>query len=90
VREFRSGAAALGLALAPSTTAIQPVIIGDSARALAVSRRLRARGILVPAIRPPTVPEGTARLRVTFSAAHEPQHVERLLEALAAALKEQA
>jgi len=89
VLEFRAGAAALGLPLAPSTTAIQPVTIGDSARALAVSRRLRASGILVPAIRPPTVPAGTARLRVTFSAAHEPQHVERLLEALAAAFREQ-
>ena len=51
---------------------------------MAASETLRARGILVPAIRPPTVPAGSARLRVTFCAQHSAQHVERLLEALAA------
>ena len=58
-------------------------MLGESERALEISRRLRARGILIPAIRPPTVPEGAARLRITFSAAHEEAHVDRLLEVLA-------
>lgn len=83
VTQFRAGAETLGLTLAPSPTPIQPVILGAAATALAASRHLRARGILVPAIRPPTVPEGSARLRITFSAAHEPAHVQRLLQALA-------
>jgi len=83
VMQFRAGAETLGLTLATSPTPIQPVILGAAATALAASRHLRARGILVPAIRPPTVPEGSARLRITFSAAHEPAQVERLLRALA-------
>jgi 8-amino-7-oxononanoate synthase len=83
VAQFRAGAAQLGLTLAPSATPIQPVLLGAAATALAASRHLRARGILVPAIRPPTVPEGSARLRITFSAAHESSHVDRLLDALA-------
>jgi 8-amino-7-oxononanoate synthase len=83
VAQFRAGAAVLGLQLLPSTTPIQPIIVGDSAAALALSAMLESRGILVPAIRPPTVPAGTARLRVTFSALHEPADIERLLEALA-------
>jgi 8-amino-7-oxononanoate synthase len=62
------------------------VIIGDNARALALSAALDAEGVLVAAIRPPTVPAGTARLRVTFSAAHEPADIDRLLAALATAL----
>ena len=83
VAQFRAGAETLGLTLATSPTPIQPVILGAAEMALAASRHLRTRGILVPAIRPPTVPEGSARLRITFSAAHEPAHVERLLQALA-------
>ena len=83
VAQFRAGAESLGLVLAPSPTPIQPVVLGAAETALAASRHLRARGILVPAIRPPTVPEGSARLRITFSAAHEPAQVERLLQALA-------
>lgn len=83
VAQFRHGARALGFKLAPGTTPIQPLILGDADTALAASRRLRAAGILVPAIRPPTVPARSARLRVTFSAAHEPAHVKRLLDALA-------
>jgi 8-amino-7-oxononanoate synthase len=67
----------------PSTTPIQPVFAGTADRAVAWSRALEARGILVTAIRPPTVPEGGARLRVTFSALHEEDHVDRLLDALA-------
>jgi 8-amino-7-oxononanoate synthase len=57
-------------------------VLGDTERALQVSQRLREQGFLVSAIRPPTVPEGTARLRITFSAAHEEAHVDRLLSAL--------
>ncbi|SFW35163.1 8-amino-7-oxononanoate synthase [Nitrosovibrio sp. Nv17] len=64
--------------LLPSDTPIQPLLIGDSARALALSRTLREHGLLVPAIRPPTVPQGSARLRISLSAAHEVEDVRRL------------
>ena len=83
VARFRAGAAAHGLKLLPSNTPIQPLILGESAQALAASRQLLARGLLVPAIRPPTVPAHSARLRITFSAAHSFEQVDRLLEALA-------
>lgn len=83
VARFRLGASEIGLTLMDSPTPIQPILIGDSARALKLSALLRARGILVGAIRPPTVPAGSARLRVTLSAAHSAEQVERLLEALA-------
>jgi len=63
-------------------SAIQPIIIGDSQRAVEISKALLNAGFLVSAIRPPTVPQGSARLRVTFSALHEEQHVDRLLDAL--------
>jgi len=77
-----------GRALAPAPpTTIVPVIIGEAAQAVTVSRALEAAGFLVMAIRPPTVPAGTARLRVTFSAAHEEAQVDALLAALAEALK---
>ncbi|HEX4798286.1 MAG TPA: 8-amino-7-oxononanoate synthase [Burkholderiales bacterium] len=66
----------------PSDTPIQPLIIGASGEAVTASAALRERGILVPAIRPPTVPEGTARLRVSLSAAHSEQDVARLAAAL--------
>lgn len=79
---FRSGAKQLGLHLMPSASAIQPIMIGDSHRAAALSRALLDQGLLVSAIRPPTVPQGSARLRVTFSALHEFQHIDRLLDAL--------
>jgi 8-amino-7-oxononanoate synthase len=68
--------------LAPSDTPIQPLIIGGNSEAVAASTALRERGILVPAIRPPTVPEGTARLRISLSAAHGEQDVLRLVAAL--------
>ncbi len=83
VARFRTGAAALGLQLLPSDTPIQPLILGESAQALAASQHLRAHGILVPAIRPPTVAAHSARLRITFSAVHTFEQVDRLLEALA-------
>ncbi len=83
IRQFRDGARQLGLTLPASDTAIQPVILGAPGRALAASEALRARGLWVSAIRPPTVPRDTARLRITLSAGHTPQQVERLLDALA-------
>ena len=82
IARFRAGAAEIGLALMDSPTPIQPVLVGSSERALALSAALRARGILVGAIRPPTVPAGSARLRITFSAAHEEAQVDQLLEVL--------
>jgi 8-amino-7-oxononanoate synthase len=83
VHRFRSGAEALGLRLAPSRTPIQPVIAGAARTALDAAAQLYEQGLWVTAIRPPTVPAGTARLRVTFSAAHDDADVDRLLEALA-------
>ncbi|MFL6622709.1 MAG: 8-amino-7-oxononanoate synthase [Sulfurifustis sp.] len=85
---FRRGATQLGLTLAESATPIQPVIFGAAKRAVAAARQLRARGFLIPAIRPPTVPEGTARLRITFSSLHTEEHVDRLLEALSSVHRE--
>lgn len=84
IRQFRAGAKQLGLQLLPSETPIQPIILGESQQALQLSEQLYKQGFLVSAIRPPTVPQGSARLRVTLSAAHEPQQVLQLLEALAA------
>ena len=84
IAQFRAGAAQLGLTLLDSPTPIQALILGEAHAAVVASDALRVRGILVPAIRPPTVPAGSARLRITFSAQHTAQHVERLLEALAA------
>jgi 8-amino-7-oxononanoate synthase len=70
--------------LAASATPIQPLIIGGNDEAMAVSAELAGEGLLVPAIRPPTVPQGTARLRISLSAAHEIADVERLARVLAA------
>ncbi|WP_414154658.1 8-amino-7-oxononanoate synthase [Pseudomonas sp. BNK-43-a] len=83
IRQFRQGAQQIGLALMDSPTAIQPILVGDAARALTLSKMLRERGLLVTAIRPPTVPVGSARLRVTLSAAHSEAQVQLLLNALA-------
>ncbi|MNF43978.1 8-amino-7-oxononanoate synthase [compost metagenome] len=83
IKRFREGARAMGLELMDSATPIQPIVIGDSARAMRLSQLLRERGLLVTAIRPPTVPAGSARLRVTLSAAHSSAQLELLLEALA-------
>lgn len=87
IKRFRSGALQLGLQLMESSTAIQPIVLGEAAQALAASEALFARGLLVAAIRPPTVPAGTARLRVTLSAAHSDTQVDQLLEALSAACR---
>jgi 8-amino-7-oxononanoate synthase len=67
-----------GIGLKPSDTPIQPLVLGANAAALHAAASLRERGIIVPAIRPPTVPEGTARLRISLSAAHDEQDVSRL------------
>lgn len=83
IQQFRDGATQLGLPLMDSATAIQPIWIGNSEQAVALSRQLEAQGIWVAAIRPPTVPPNTARLRVTLSAAHSTTDVEQLLAALA-------
>ncbi|TAN52056.1 MAG: 8-amino-7-oxononanoate synthase [Methylococcaceae bacterium] len=83
VARFRAGAEALGLSVMPSATPIQPVLVGGNETAVQMSAKLAELGVWVTAIRPPTVPAGTARLRITLSAAHEEQHVDRLLEALA-------
>lgn len=82
IKQFRQGAKSLGLNLMDSHTAIQPIIVGDASTALQMSEKLLNKGILVSAIRPPTVPNGTARLRVTLSASHTEQQVNQLLEAL--------
>lgn len=85
IARFRSGASSLGLALSASTTPIQPLAVGDGRRAVRASDALFARGVWVAAIRPPTVPAGGARLRVTLSAGHDDLHIDRLLDALAGA-----
>ncbi len=82
ISRFKTGATQLGLPLMPSDTPIQPLLIGDSSKATAVSQQLLARGILVTAIRPPTVPANSARLRITLSANHTEQQVAQLLTAL--------
>ena len=71
IEYLRQGLADFEYPLMPSNTAIQPILIGDNHRALALSEKLLQQGILVTAIRPPTVPVGSARLRITLSAAHE-------------------
>jgi len=82
VAHWREGAGRLGLPVRESQTAIQPLMIGDNDRAVAISEALLERGFLASAIRPPTVPEGSARLRITLTAAHEKRDIDRLLSAM--------
>lgn len=82
IHTFRQQAAHLPLQLLPSSSAIQPLIAGDNAIALALSHYLQARGLWVKAIRPPTVPPGTARLRITITSAHQKADITLLTEAL--------
>jgi 8-amino-7-oxononanoate synthase len=82
VKRFRHGARQLGLELCDSHTPIQPLITGAAAEALRLSEALREQGVLITAIRPPTVADGKSRLRITFSAAHTEQQIDRLLAAL--------
>lgn len=84
IAQFREGAQALGLPVLESHSAIQPILLGNAQAALTASSRLAQRGFHVPAVRPPTVPAGQARLRVTLSAAHCEADVAALLDALAA------
>ena len=86
VARFRRGASALGLPLQESFTPIQPIVLGDNVRALNVSAALENAGYLVTAIRPPTVPDQQARLRITLSCEHNERDVDGLLAALAEAL----
>lgn len=79
IAQFRKGAKELGLELMDSMTAIQPIVIGSSKETLLLSEKLLEKNILISAIRPPTVAEGTSRLRVTFSATHTEKHVDQLL-----------
>ncbi|RYY04001.1 MAG: 8-amino-7-oxononanoate synthase [Gammaproteobacteria bacterium] len=82
IAHFRTGAQQLGLQLMDSFSPIQPIIIGDESRTLAIAEKLAERGILIIAIRPPTVAPGTSRLRITFSAEHKLAQVDHLLNAL--------
>ncbi|HEY3460813.1 MAG TPA: aminotransferase class I/II-fold pyridoxal phosphate-dependent enzyme, partial [Casimicrobiaceae bacterium] len=77
------GARGLPWALLPSATPIQPLVVGDAATTVRIARVLETQGLLVPAIRPPTVPAGTSRLRVSLSAAHSHDDVSALTRALA-------
>ena len=87
IARFRRGAEQIGLPLMDSSSAIQPLLIGDTGRAMTLSETLAAQGFWISAIRPPTVPTNTARLRITLSAAHSEEQVDRLLDALAQAVK---
>lgn len=83
IGRFRAALAAAGCEPPASTTPIQPIVLGDDARALAASAALETAGYYVRAVRPPTVPEGTSRLRICLSAAHEPAQIDGLVDALA-------
>ena len=76
---FRNFSQAIGLPISPSNSAIQPLIIGDSEKALGISKKLFDQGFYVSAIRAPTVPKGTERLRITLSANHTQSQIEQLL-----------
>jgi len=82
IYKLKQGVAENRWKLMASDTAIQPLVIGANADAVALSEQLAQRGLLVPAIRPPTVPQGTARLRISLSAAHSEEDVGRLVAAL--------
>ena len=82
IKHFKAGARQLSLPLMPSETAIQPMLVGGSAEALAASEFLFQQGFWVSAIRPPTVPKGSARLRITLSVDHSTSQIDQLLDAL--------
>ncbi|MGI9282312.1 MAG: 8-amino-7-oxononanoate synthase [Endozoicomonas sp.] len=82
VKQFQMGCRELGIPLMPSDTPIQPIMIGSIEKTMEVSRYLERRGIIVTAIRPPTVPRDSSRLRVTFSASHSHEQVNQLLDVL--------
>ncbi len=82
IQLFKTLAAGAGLTLLPSSTAIQPLIIGDSEKAMQLSAQLKQQGIWLTAIRPPTVPKGSARLRITLSASHRSDDIRSLVQKL--------
>lgn len=82
IAHFRDGAARLGVRLGDSGTPVQPLLLGEANRALALADALEADGLMAVAIRPPTVPAGQSRLRITLTAAHQTSDVDRLLKAL--------
>jgi 8-amino-7-oxononanoate synthase len=82
IERLKTGLADLSWPLMPSNTPIQPLLVGGNADALRLAEGLRERGILTPAIRPPTVPPGEARLRISLSAAHSLMDVDALIDAL--------
>jgi 8-amino-7-oxononanoate synthase len=84
---FRNFSQAIGLPISPSNSAIQPLIIGDSEKALGISKKLFDQGFYVSAIRAPTVPKGTERLRITLSANHTQSQIEQLLVQIKNALQ---
>ena len=84
IHRFRQGAQQLGLKLLDSSTPIQGLVLGDNNAAITLANKLYDKGILVSAIRPPTVPVNSARLRITFSAQHQEQDVDNLLNCLEA------
>ena len=82
IKHFTHLAQQAGLPILPSPSAIQPLMLGSNERALVLSEQLRARGFWLNAIRPPTVPQNTARLRITLTALHQPEHIEALIDCL--------
>lgn len=86
IGRFRRGAQQIGLELMDSQTPIQPICINDDRRVMEINQRLRDKGFMVGAIRPPSVPAGTGRLRVTLSASHTEQQIDQLLDALQSCL----
>lgn len=88
IQYFKTKAQSMCLPLMASDTAIQPIVIGDAQRAMSISQGLANQGILVTAIRPPTVPDGSSRLRITLSANHEEEHVDHLLTRLCDLMQE--
>ena len=86
IQRFRAGAEQLGLQLMDSQTPIQPVLINNDQRVMEINQQLRSKGFMVGAIRPPTVPAGSGRLRITLSASHSRQQIDQLLDAFEACL----
>jgi len=82
IARFRTGAAQLSFGLSESQSAIQPLIVGENQPTIELAQHLREQGLWVTAIRPPTVPKGSARLRITLTAAHQPEDIDLLLESL--------
>lgn len=87
IHRLKTAAQQYGWQLMPSDTAIQPLLIGDAEQAMAISEKLYQQRLLVPAIRPPTVPKGSSRLRITLSSEHSEKHIQQLVGALAALIK---